>query len=250
MIIEYWMKKIPANPLPVALVAMLFAFTSCTFVKEKTIQGDGEIISETILVDQFSELFVAGMFELVLVKGEEPKVVLEVDQNLREHIFIHHKGSKLVVDKGRGVALNPTRMKLEITHTGLEKVDLSGAASVVGNHTIEGRRFELSISGAASIDLDLLVGELHLNLAGAGNIKLEGEADKFFCKLSGAGNLEAPNLVTRSTEISLSGACSAEVHATNTLIVTLGGIGSITYHGDPPSTTINKSGLGKIKRAN
>jgi hypothetical protein len=244
------MKKTLKNHLTIVLAALFLAFSGCTFIQEKTIKGDGEIISETFVVEEFSELIVGGAFSVSLIKGDDAKVVIEVDKNLLEYISVNSKGNKLVIDKNRKVALNPTRMRVQVTYSGLEKIDLSGACNLVGNETIEGDIFELSVSGAASVDLDFLVRELHLSLSGAGNIKLEGETEKFFCELSGASSLRAKNLVSQSTEISLSGAGSAEVHATGSLKASLSGLGSITYHGDPPNTNINKSGLGSIKRAN
>lgn len=243
------MRKPLKKYLRLAIVSLFLAFSGCTFIQEKTIKGDGEIISETFVVEEFSELFVGGAFSITLVKGDETKVIVEVDQNLLEYISVESKGNKLVIDKNRKVALNPTRMRIEVIYSGLEKIDLSGACNLVGNNTIESNSFELSVSGAAAVDLDLMVKELHLSLSGAGNIKLEGEAEKFFCDLSGASSLRAKDLVSESTDISLSGAGSAEVHATQSLKASLSGLGSITYHGNPPNTSISKSGLGSIKSA-
>ena len=51
-----------------------------------------------------------------------------------------------------------------------------------------------------------------------------------------------------NTDISLSGACSAEVYAAQSLNVTISGVGNASYYGDPESVNKNIAGLGRVKK--
>jgi len=106
------------------------------------------------------------------------------------------------------------------------------------------------ISGAADIDLALDVSSLQTKVSGAANIKFNGRAKKHNVRLSGASNIRAEELRSDNTDISLSGAGSAHIYASEKLEAALSGVGSIRYYGEPNNIKINKSGIGSIRAVN
>jgi hypothetical protein len=241
------MKPNKTNKLPaIMLVLLALTFGSCQWSGE-TIRGDGHLVTETFSVEYFHSIELAGMFNVTLEQGADLQVVLETDANLHDLISIDVKDEVLEVRTTRDVMLRPTKMELHIIYPELRRMDVGGASRISANRVIVAEDLVFDISGAASIDLEVEVVDLLTKVAGAGDISLEGHARNHTLDLSGASSLSAQRLITESTDIRLSGAGSASVHATRKLNVNLSGVGSVRYYGDPQEKTINKSGLGSIR---
>ena len=67
--------------------------------------------------------------------------------------------------------------------------------------------------------------------------------------MSGASRLQAEELQTRTTELSITGAGKAEVYATDTLRTAISGAGKVSYAGNPKTVEKRISGAGSIHRA-
>jgi hypothetical protein len=231
--------------LTIALISL--AFTGCTF-KGSSIKGDGNITSESYSTGFFNSLEVAGMFNIVLEPGYEPGITIETDSNLHEFISFENRNQTLIVKFDLLERIRPTKINLYVVYPELEKITLGGACKISSPVLFKAYSLEYDISGAASIDMELEVDNLITRLAGAGSINLQGSALNHRLELSGASKLNARNLITRTTDVQLSGAGSANVHVSQELAASLSGIGSIKYYGDPAHTSFNKSGIGKITR--
>ena len=215
------------------------------------IKGDGQVVTTTHELAFFNAIDLQGAFSNVrLEQGTEPGITMETDANLQELFQIEVNNNTLNVTSDRDVILQPTKMYLTIVYPDLNRISIQGACKISSFEKLATESLSLEISGAADLDLEVEVSSLRTQVSGAGNIALEGIAEKHEIRLSGASNMDASRLLTGSTRISLSGAGSATVHASERLEASLSGIGRITYHGDPREKIIDKSGLGSISSAN
>ncbi|HSV87461.1 MAG TPA: head GIN domain-containing protein [Bacteroidales bacterium] len=231
-------------------VALLFALPSCQYADGRLIEGDGQLVTDTIDLDRFENIKLSGMFNVTLTKGNNRQVIVETDENLQELVDIQVSDETLIISTRHKTILKPTRMKLTITYSDLKKVSIAGACKLNSTEPVESRDLMLDISGAAEIDLVVNTNVLSTNLSGAGKISLQGVADKHNADLSGASILQTSSLITRETRINLSGAGSAEVYASDLLEANLSGVGSIRYFGSPSEKIINRSGIGTIQSGN
>ena len=110
---------------------------------------------------------------------------------------------------------NPIRYR--VTLKGLTSVELSGSGSV---------------SGA-----DLRASALRVDISGSGTVNLTGTADQQEVEVSGSGRYEAAELASRSVTIEISGSGKATVAAAEQLRVDISGSGTVTYSGDPGSSS-------------
>lgn len=243
------LSQIDARPVYICSL-FLFLFSACTYSGANVVKGDGDVVSNSHQVGFFNSIELYGAYQVTLSGGEQAGVVVETDSNLQELVSVSVDNGTLHVSTQRDKALRPTRMDLLVVYPALEKLHVSGAGKITATEPLVTQKLHLDMSGAADIQLSLDVQTLHTQVAGAGNINFEGLAREHHIDLSGASNLAAENLITESTTISLSGAGSASIHASSTMNASLSGIGRITYHGNPPITNIQKSGLGSIRQAN
>ena len=233
----------------VVLIMLVISAGSCQFSGANVVKGSGEVIRKSHDIAYFDQIELSGMYTVILSQGPEAMLSIETDSNLHELIEISHLENTLTILTDRETVLRPTRMELHITYPELHRIGIRGAGKVSATNTLVTEKLLLDLSGASDINLDLEVGSMHTRVSGAGNIQLQGMATSHEIELSGASNFMGDELISKSTTISLSGAGSASVYATETLDASLSGVGKITYYGDPKHTNINKTGLGSISSA-
>lgn len=234
------------------LLTLLISFailSSCTYSDGKVTRGDGKVVTSAFALEDFDEIDLQGGFNVVLIQGSNLEAVIETDENLMELLNVEVRGKTLYVSTTRDVVLKPTRMNLTITYPALRGITVGGACKIESEDVIQSEDLRFDISGAAEIDLAIVAEVLRTELAGAGSISFEGKVREHYVDLAGASSLEAKDLITEVTEIDLSGAGSATIHATQKLKAHLSGVGSIKYYGNPAETQIDKSGLGSIRSA-
>ena len=83
--------------------------------------------------------------------------------------------------------------------------------------------------------------------SGAADVMLEGAVDELLADTSGASDLKARALQARVVQISITGAGSAVVNATDTLRVAITGAGDVTYFGNPKTVEKHITGAGSIR---
>lgn len=228
------------------LMLLLFSFQSCGF-DVNAIKGNGNLQSVEKNVTYFDAIKASGMFKIYLEEGDVPFVRIDTDENIHEYIKLEVKGNTLEISMERNQTYNPTRLEVYITVNHLRKLELSGATSLSASHIISAEELVMEMSGASDVNMMVDVQKLETIVSGAGSINIEGNAAYHKVRLSGAASLKCVDLITRETSINLSGAGSADVHATEKIDASISGVGSIKYAGNPSSTSFSKSGLGSIK---
>lgn len=243
------MKTKPCLFLIILLTFSLALFTGGCELTGQTIKGDGNLERSSLRVADFHTIDLAGMFNVVLEPGQQAEVTLETDSNLMDLVSIESSNNVLRIKIERDVAIRPTRMDLHIVYPGLQKIIVGGACRISSPLMLQTPNMEFDLSGASSIELEMEVEEVITISAGASNLNFSGNARNHKLDLSGATNLEARNLITSKTDISLSGAGSARVHASEDLKASISGVGSIRYYGNPRHTDIDRSGIGSVRSA-
>jgi len=225
---------------------LVVLFTACeTMVRE---HGNGNMVTNSVDVDDFEEIDVSGNFEIILKKGDEPAVELTADENLVEFIDINTVGDRLIVETTRSLE-SDEGLELLITYTELSAVDVGGAATITSRGNIEGDYLSINMSGAGTLDVGVDLKVLKLTVSGAGAVVLKGSVDQQNINMSGAGGLDASDLFSKECKISISGVGSADLMVTESLHAEVSGVGGITYAGDPKNVQTDVSGLGSIDRA-
>ena len=240
------MKSIKTKITAVLVMVMLVMSQGCVVNGVNSVGGDGNVELRNYDIDKFNVLKLGGSFSVILTEGKEEKLSIETDENLHQYLNVESKNNVLNIYSDRDVVLRPTKLVVHVTYKNLEKVDISGACKLTSESTIRSDSFILSISGAGSGELNIETKTLKTDVSGAASLALAGTAATHNVSLSGASSLNAEELITEKTVISLSGAGAAKVHATEALDASVSGVGSIKYHGEPKQKNTKVSGIGKI----
>jgi hypothetical protein len=223
------------------------AATSC-FVG--TIEGSGNVETESREASGFDSVEFSNMGRVVLVGGEVEGVTVRADDNILPYLVTEVRGDVLhigMTPRGSAAIMRPTEpVVFTVTFTEISALSLSGSGSieVAG---LETPFLELSLSGSGTITIaDLVGGQVRSSLSGSGVLSLTGTADAQTLDVSGSGGYHAQGLATRDTRVSLSGSGVIDVNADETLSVNITGSGLVRYAGEP-RVTESISGSGRVR---
>lgn len=210
-----------------ALVGLFFACNIST-VPEEIIEGSGNVITENRELSGFTAVTLDGVGRLEIDQTGTESVGITADDNILPYITTIVRGQELVIS-------------IEENTTFSVVTDLVYNVTV---QTIEG----LELNGAGEIDVTNLDGESWtVKLDGGGSITVSGEVTRQEVELNGLGIYNAEDLVSQVALVEQNGAGSAVVNVTDTLDVTIDGVGSVEYIGDP-TVTQELNGLGSVRK--
>jgi len=250
------LKSISVKFFSIGAIFSMFLFASCgdidiQFDDDKDsvkVEGNGEIETQTREVADFENLEVNYHFNVILEQGEEPGVVIEAESNLMEYVVTEVENGTLKLTRKKGFRFKTKNTpKIYVTMSTLKEINFYGAGTFKNKGVFEADDVDIQISGGVEMDLNFDCESLTTNLSGAADFDLEGSAERFSASTSGAGSIDAEDFITEVSKISVSGAASVKVHATEKVEAHISGVGSIRYGGNPKTIDKHVSGLGSIK---
>lgn len=234
--------------LGLSLLTMLFLQTTLAATPGfGWIKGSGNVIKETRNVSGFSGIDVGGAFEVILIKANKEKVVLEIDDNLMPYVTTKVFGGILEIDNKKNFR-NPKELKVTIYYKSIDEIDLSGAASLFSEDVLKTESLEIDASGASYIELKLDIDYLEADFSGASKADFSGRAKSVEVETSGATVFRAVDLKTESCEIDASGASVTRIWVTKELSLEASGASSVRYKGSPNIDIISVSGAASVRK--
>jgi len=229
-----------------SLLVIAFAFF---YFNNYIVMGSGNIVTESFDVSDFSKVSLESQGDIFITQVDDYSLVIETDDNIMQQLTVVVSEDTLVIGKKSQVfQLRPSdSIKIMLSMPELEKISVSGAATIKSVNQINSEKLTLSISGAGESNLDLNVQELNTIISGAAKSILRGKAKVHNIEISGFGEINAFELETEKTDITSSGAGEAELFVTQDLDIQISGAGDIAYKGNP-SITQTVSGAGKIRK--
>jgi hypothetical protein len=107
-----------------------------------------------------------------------------------------------------------------------------------------------TMAGAGETTITHMRGDsLAVSFSGAGNLKADGSVRNLTLDLAGVGSIDTRELHAESAKVNAGGVGSVKVWASEHLDASVGGVGSLTYYGDPKTVNTSGGGLGSISRA-
>ena len=242
------MRKIDFTKVLISLMIIPFMLVSCEEDILPGIAGEGEIVTRTLDIDEFSGFTNSIAAEVYLTQGDEQSVIIEAQENIIDNLNLDRvRDGHWTIDFDRWVR-RAKPIKIYITVPTLDKAAISGAGEIFGESYFENLdELELAITGAGNIELEFDCTDLDLVVSGTGSMFLEGNADKMNATISGAGGIKAFELQTERAEFEISGAGNGRLSVSDYLKVTISGIGNLYYRGTP-ETDVDISGSGNVMK--
>src|SRR5262245_27963288 len=220
------MKK--GSMITIVALVILFAGFACRYIG-KGVRGSGNRKTEKRELAAFKSVEASGAFQVTIVCQQTQSFEIEGDDNILAIIKTDVNDGNLRIHSDTQYNVSkPIAIRVSIPDLG--KYISAGAGDV-------------HISGVKN---DQLV----LSNTGAANIEASGQTKFVDIKSSGAGNIQTEKLHAERAKVSVSGAANVDLYASEQLDVTVSGIGSVTYSGNPPVVNKSVSGIGSVSPKN
>lgn len=222
-----------------AILAMAsFALTSCM----DCINGKGEVKTHTVPLEAFIGIRLEGDADVFLVSDSSKVITIEAQDNIAGNIEMKVKSGILRIGYRDCVKMSEP-VKIYIPVTVLEDLQINGSGNIETRGKFSATTLAIKINGSGNLKLNLTAETIFSEVNGSGSIFLAGSAQKHKSLINGSGNLEAADLPTEKTEITVNGSGNCKVFAISKLDVLVRGSGDVDYKGSPDiSTTIKGSG--------
>jgi hypothetical protein len=173
--------------------------------------GVGPVVTETLNLSEFTKIENTGVANFYITYGDPQSVVLKAQQN--------------IIDVMTYRVFNGT------LRVGLDE--------------------NISIQNAEEIRFEITVNEIdEITLVGVGSFQLSGDfQDELSIFITGVGNVEAYDLEVGNCVIVSTGVGDCRVNVRDELDVTISGLGTVYYQGNPVITQ-NVSGMGNLVNDN
>lgn len=193
------------------------------------VRGSGVAAKEERSIAGVTAVELRGVGTLTVTVADEEKLTVTADDNILPLIVTEAKDDTLTIGFGKNTSVNPVKpVTYDLTVKSLRRLKLSGAARVVA-HKLDGKKFQLDISGACHANLDGNVGEFTLTV-------------------SGTAAVDARELAAGDAAVTVSGASNVKVNVKDKLSVRASGASSVRYRGDPKQVESKRSGVSSVSR--
>ena len=211
--------------------------------EQKTIEGNGKLVTRNVDVKSFNALKASGVYELKLSQGSTESVKIEADENLQELFQVHNEGSKLVIEMEKLKNTNlktKNKMRVYVTFKNLKDLELSTVGNVSSDKQLSFSDLEFRNKSVGNVDLELTANKISVENKAVGDVKLSGKAQDAVFTNKGVGSFKAGDFVVQTVNIENKGIGSAEVNAEKELKVSDNMMGKVKNKGNAPMRKKNK----------
>jgi hypothetical protein len=214
----------------IVVVLVVTVAQSCVYVEDDLPPRGNS--TRTFDFKNFTNLKMGSAFRVHVTAGSAYTVSATGERNDLDDLQIFVQDGELVA-RYEGSWSRRERMDIDIVMPTIAEVDFAGAvkAEITGFENLTKMNFELS--GASNCDFRGSAKELAFDLTGASRLEVSGDGRYLDGELSGASQINAFDLRTEASDITLSGASSAKVWVTKSLKVDASGASSVRYKGSP-----------------
>lgn len=259
----------------ILLIGLIFALNGC--IPGKVVNGDGNIVTETISIADYHTIKAAsGHITVRYIQSDEPPFLqVKTDQNIYDmyEFRTDEDGTLLIKPKHpyrNNCNFRPTEFLILTNSTALRKVEMAGSAEFNAESPLTADQLIFELAGSGRINLKekvtvarlgvTIAGSTTLNapdvycdqfrgeIAGSGTMHIGGEARKANIEVAGSGKIRAFDLQIDDLKCNVAGSGNIEATVSQNIDVNAVGSGKVRYKGNPANITRNIIGSGSIRK--
>jgi hypothetical protein len=220
----------------VYVIALLLFFSISTFAQQ----------SEERDVGAFSEIKVGEAIDLYLIQGSAEKLRIEADADDIDDVETRVSAGTLKIGMKPGNYRHS--VKVYVTYRKIDGITATSASNVYSEGVLRADKLELSVSSAASAELEVDADQLNISASSSGDVEISGKANRAQVKVSSAGDVDAYDLVVNEMSVTASSAGDAKVFVKNSIQAHASSGGSVRYRGNPSQSQTDSSSGGSVRK--
>jgi hypothetical protein len=200
----------------------------------------------------FKKIEIGHAFQLEVAPSDNYSITVTAGDKFLEKLDVHLRGETLVFSLSSWMFTFHESPRAVVTMPELTGLDLSGATSGTAAGFATDEAFELKLSGASNLTMDLVTGPFRaeisgasrvsggltavstdLELSGASGFNVDGTGGDITLHVSGASRAELRDYAVNDVDADLSGASTAYLDTGGHLDASISGASRVTYTGQP-----------------
>lgn len=187
----------------------------------------------------FNKVKVYDRISAELIPSNENKV--EITGKRCKDVIIANQNGELKLAMPPAKLLKGEEIEAKIYYQELKSIDASEGGYISSQKAVNSPKLEITAKEGAEIKLELDVEILRVKSVTAATVRLEGKASDQEISIGTGGIVEAKNLATNRTDVSINAGGEADVNASKYVKARTKAGGEITIYGNPES--IDKKSL-------
>jgi hypothetical protein len=198
----------------------------------------------------FTRVEISNTFDFEIVRADSFGIKLDADEGFLKNINVHQDNDKLMVNHSHHISwmFRFTRPKVRITMPVIKELRLTGAVAGKVSGFKSSENFNLDMTGASTMTLDIKAGNTEFHIRGACSIDAKGAAESLVIDVNGACKLEMKEFAVKNAAIRLNGASTCTANVTGRLDARLGGVSNLFLLGEPTIGDIRSTGMAKLSK--
>ncbi|MEJ2006534.1 MAG: DUF2807 domain-containing protein, partial [Cyclobacteriaceae bacterium] len=164
-------------------------------------------VSEERDVGSFSEIKVGEAIDLYLIQGSQEKLRIEADRGDVDDVETKVSGGTLKIGMRPGNYRHT--VKVYVTYRKIEGLTATSASNVYTEGKLRSEKLYISVSSAASAELEVEAEMLSISASSSGDVEISGSAEVADIHVSSAGDVDAYDLVVNEVSVKASSAGDA-----------------------------------------
>ena len=237
---------------PIAAAAIIAASAATAACSHERREGPGPTVSRTYQIGGFSQIEVAGPYDVDVRTGSGPNVSAKGSEKLLERTIVEVKGDKLLIHPAKQKGwfhpgfVSRGKASFVVTVPELKAATIAGSGGIKVDR-VTGDSFDGTIAGSGGLTLaSTNVQSLKLSIAGSGDIQARGgKAKTADYDIAGSGGINANGVSAEQARVSIAGSGSVNAKATGTAKVDILGSGDVNVSGGA-KCSVSKNGSGNV----
>ncbi len=250
----------------VVLFPVAAFFTGCERVPINA--GDADAVTKTYDFTGFTGIEVEDAFVLDVIYAGTYSIEVTAQENVFSRVEVSQVGDtlKIGLDGWSWLWFWRAKPRATVTLPSLHNLKISGATTADVEGFRSGDDFDLELSGASRLDIDMETGDtqavisgastvrgsmnshdFRIELSGASRGELTGGGDNLRVIASGASTIDFSEFPVTDADVELSGASRGEIAVDGELDVTLSGASHLKYSGNPELGRVDVTGASSLE---
>ncbi|MBL4678759.1 MAG: DUF2807 domain-containing protein [Mucilaginibacter sp.] len=230
------------------LIALAFTTaltSSCKRFRCK--KGSGNVKTETRKTGDFTKLEISGGYKVTLKQDSSQSLTISADDNLLEYIQTNVSGNTLEIKSKRNIC-GSRDITVVVGVRNLDALKASGGIEIKSDGRLNTKNFDLDLSGATKVEMDLSAAAVRAEGSGATELDLRGQAASADVRLTGSGKINALDFVVGRYNLETTGASECNINVLNELNIHSTGASDVKYRGNPTTVNTDKTGAASVKK--
>jgi Putative auto-transporter adhesin, head GIN domain len=182
-------------------------------------------------VGDFNKVTSFDQIDVRLIQGSENKIILS--GNGADEVELINKNGELKIRMPLAQTMTGDNISVTVYYKKIDAVEANEGSRISSEDIFEGFNFNIIAKEGAKVELLLKVDSATVKISSGAIVKLEGTAKNQDAVINSGGQLEAENLKTTQTTVTVNAGGEAEIFATDFVDAKTRAGGSIIVYGKP-----------------